>query len=211
MSVHLHFVQLENLSRAASHPAQTQIAYLKSSPTYKMIAAQKTATTAGAKLTIPKFGTAGALTPPKIIYPSPAVRAIMASASAVGPFPNPPAVPPLPKIPSVSPLPKKPTPTLPGSTVPVAEIKTPYRHPPFFRDLPIPPFMTNPRFLLLGAVCAAGYTLFSMHSKVAELERKVEELEKVPREQARMWREIDGLLMEQRKGNLFSVPRVARK
>jgi len=50
-----------------------------------------------------------------------------------------------------------------------------------------------------------------MHSKVAELERKVEELEKVPREQARMWREIDGLLMEQRKGNLFSVPRVARK
>jgi hypothetical protein len=102
--------------------------------------------------------------------------------------------------------------TMPSTTITAAS-----EHPPFFRNMPGSKFakraFSNPRFLLLGAVCIAGYSLFSMNSNISELEKKVEELEKVPREQARMWREIDHLLVEQRRGNLFvtATPKGGRR
>jgi hypothetical protein len=102
--------------------------------------------------------------------------------------------------------------TIPSTTMTAAS-----EHPPFFRNMPGSKFaktaFSNPRFLLLGAVCVAGYSLFMMNSKVTELEKKVEELEKLPREQARMWREIDHLLVEQRRGNLFvtATPKGGKK
>lgn len=98
-----------------------------------------------------------------------------------------------------------------GSTIPSTNMKAASEHPPFFRNMPgseiFKQAFSNPRYMLLGALCVTGYSLFSMHNKVTDLEKKVGELEKMPKEQARMWREIDHLLVEQRRGNLFVTPR----
>ena len=92
------------------------------------------------------------------------------------------------------------------SGIPKAEV--PYKHPPFFRDLPIPKFLvrafpTPASRLVVGGLLAAGAAMYSTQSK--KIERLEQQLKTVKGVQGSILVEVGHLSSNDRRWSLGSV------